>query len=751
MIDYRPVRLKTLTVGLLTMSALLVPNVCARAQQPPDPDGTGTDFFVTIAARMCDSYTDITANKSRNNIQESLRDLGPDTKYKEGDLVNPASELDMQPKCRPLTGWRFTLGTAIAPQVTGPWGALSVVSGPFPTDITTLDSIPDRDSQGRQTSASPPIEGATTIELSQGELDQSPSGNLWLQGGTPDDPVLDQPHPNEYGFGALRCATDNVNGDNVEYIQFPAGVRHVYCFAYYVVPPPTSGTIVIQKHVSTPANATQPFTFEGNISYTPDNTFTLDVNNGQDASMTFYRAATGPTNVAWRAAERVPAGWRLTGRECVTTKGSAWAPEPANGVSIRLVAGDTVTCTFTDEQIPPQGHLLITKRTVGGIGTFPITVSDSGGKPVLTTEATTTAPGEPATAKNTPVALDAGRYRVSETLPRATGGRWRAIAAYCNAQRERTRHLRTRRGGQRAREAQVEVEIAHNEGQVCRFENRFVPYGSIAILKATLGDTGSTGFIVTPVGHPAQQYLKTATTTAPGQPVRARGDSTRHLALGRYLIQETATVSNPLRDWQLLSVSCDGQLHPFTQGQVVVDLTRDDPDRVCGFVNGFAATPVPPIPPIPPLPPNPSNPAPKPELVIKKRALRPSVRLGRSAVYLITVRNTGTGAAHDVVVADRPGKNSQLVSAHPSQGTCDERTPITACKLGTIEAGKGATIRVRVRATGTPRMDNVAVVGSGALELALKNNVARASVRVRRAPGVVGCASAAGPLAHAAC
>ena len=72
----------------------------------------------------------------------------------------------------------------------------------------------------------------------------------------------------EYGFGALRCATDNVNGDNVEYIAFPTGSRHVFCFAYYVTPPPTSGTIVVRKEVSSPAGADQTFTFEGNVSYT---------------------------------------------------------------------------------------------------------------------------------------------------------------------------------------------------------------------------------------------------------------------------------------------------------------------------------------------------------------------------------------------------------------------------------------------------------------------------------------------------
>jgi hypothetical protein len=116
------------------------------------------------------------------------------------------------------------------------------------------------------------------------------------------------------------------------------------------------------------------------------------------------------------------------------------------------------------------------------------------------------------------------------------------------------------------------------------------------------------------------------------------------------------------------------------------------------------------------------------------------------------VTNTGPGIADDVVVADAPGKNGQLVSARPSQGTCDERTPIMTCRLGTIRVGGLATIRVRVRATAAPAMTNVAVVGSGTLDSLLSNNLASARVRVRDIGGVGGAACPARvPVAHAAC
>ena len=109
---------------------------------------------MTITARVCDAYTDIDANKARNNIQESLKDLGPDTPYSginASKNVNP--EIESRPpqdKCRPLSGWKFRLGTGIAgSKVTGPWGALSVVSSPYTNiELTTQPEIDERNDNG---------------------------------------------------------------------------------------------------------------------------------------------------------------------------------------------------------------------------------------------------------------------------------------------------------------------------------------------------------------------------------------------------------------------------------------------------------------------------------------------------------------------------------------------------------------------------------------------------------------------------
>jgi hypothetical protein len=66
--------------------------------------------LVTIAARVCPDYPDIRANRARNNIQESLKDLGEDTPYKAGEVVDASVEDRVQPNCQALENWHLTLG-----------------------------------------------------------------------------------------------------------------------------------------------------------------------------------------------------------------------------------------------------------------------------------------------------------------------------------------------------------------------------------------------------------------------------------------------------------------------------------------------------------------------------------------------------------------------------------------------------------------------------------------------------------------
>ena len=166
-------------------------------------DGEGTDQLVTIAARSCPSYEAISANLARNDIQESLQDLGPDTLYTSGEPISPAKEDEGQPTCTPLPDWQFTWGRGIGGAVQGSWGSLSYVSSPESPTARTALAVPALDEQGRPVPGAV-IRGATTVELSSDQADAAAGHNLWIQGGTVSDPVLDQVYPG--ATGSARCA-----------------------------------------------------------------------------------------------------------------------------------------------------------------------------------------------------------------------------------------------------------------------------------------------------------------------------------------------------------------------------------------------------------------------------------------------------------------------------------------------------------------------------------------------------------------
>ncbi len=174
--------------------------------------------------------------------------------------------------------------------------------------------MPLRNGIGQPTGAT--IYGATTIELTpeQREL-AAQSSKLWIQGGTQANPITDA---ETYAFGALRCATDNLNGDNVEWISYPPNSTHVFCFAYYVKPAPTSGTITVRKEVTLPPDTpAQKLHFTGNISYA-NNEFFLTAANDKPDSISFIRAG----GSVWNFTEQIPDLATLTAIDCTSQLGS---------------------------------------------------------------------------------------------------------------------------------------------------------------------------------------------------------------------------------------------------------------------------------------------------------------------------------------------------------------------------------------------------------------------------------------------
>lgn len=696
------------TLGVIALCAVawLCADVATAAAQ--GPDGEGTDRFVTFVARECPTYTDIMANRARNDIQESLADLGEDSVYVAGEPIDPTIEATEDPSCTPIDDWTFTLGTGIRTRaVTGPWGSLSIVTNPYSTSIVTQPSVPLRDEAGRPVEGEP-VEGAVTIELTPEQAARAAgSSSLWVQGGTTADPILDKQFPSTYGFGALRCSIDNLNGDNVEWISFPSGAEHVYCYAYYVKPPPTSGTITIRKQVAGVEGSTEQFAFGGNLSFNPGGVFNLKVTKGKAASQTFYRAA----GLTWNVDELVPDGWRLTDLTCQKPGASQVTTDLAAGsASILLAAGDNVLCTFTDAPKPATGQLFLRKLSLGGVGTFGFDVGPVGAAPTDEATATTTTRGVPVDATPSPLELAPGSYRIEERLPRTRGGRWRLVDASCGGL------PRSTTGGG------VDVEIAAGEGASCTFTNLFVPRGSIEVAKETRGGVGTAAFVISPAADPTRIYEQSATTTAEEVPVLARGDRTRPVPLGEYVIQEIEpeTVKG---EWTLARVVCNGSPVPQTQGRVTIRLTPEQPRVRCVFGDQFRATPGPPAPPPDPPGPNVVPGAGSADLVLSKVADRATAGVGERVTYRVRVQNRGDGAAEEVWVADRPGRGLVPESV---DSRCRQLRLLFYCRVGAIPAGGEAVLRftMRIGPNAPATVRNVAAVGSDAAEARVRNNVA---------------------------
>ncbi|HVW46630.1 MAG TPA: hypothetical protein VHA76_06235, partial [Solirubrobacterales bacterium] len=718
--------------GRLAMVLLLASSFAATSSAAWTASASAASgYFVTFAARDCPTYGDIYANKARNDIVESLEDLGPNTQYgSSGAPVGPGfEEIAPQTRCKPLVDWQFTLGTGYQTRaVSGKWGSLSKVTGPYSTAIVTQDSTPLLDSHGDPVGAQT-VAGAVTVKLTtQQAMQASKSSSLWAQGGTPTDPVLASrfgtPQAPDYGFGTMRCATDNVNGDNVEYVFFPSGTTHVFCYAYYVSPPPTSGTIVIHKRVvGAPADANPAFPFAGDLSFDP-NGFAL--RNGQ--SSTFYRAG-GET---WSVTEGAVADYRLRSVECTSTAGdgapgTSTAATDERTVAIALAAGDTVDCTFVNEWVPPTGSLTIAKITEGGIGSFDFLVSPSsgGGEPTSVT-ATTGRDGVPINAapESNLAELPPGTYTIAERKPVDAGGAWTLVGAECDGTAKDTRD--------------VTVTVVTGQNQTCTFTNKLAGAGSISLSKVTEGGTGTTEFVIETLSRQPLQFHQSATTTEPGVAADAvpagPEDDTGHLYLGTYRIVEQPPLSRAAGEWTLTSVNCDGVDVPFSDGSALVTLSRGAPHASCRFTNVLGARPPDPepgepgavIPPIPEQPPatpsDPETPGPGGSVEtppgpvggvagIEAEGDRPmpgsywadlSVvthphtaerQRGDRVVDVVAVRNDGPSDAEGVTVDYQAPKAAKLIEAVTPRGSCSTRLPST-CELGVLKPHQ--TVRLKM-------------------------------------------------------
>ena len=552
----------------------------ASAAVASDP----VSYQVTFVARVCPTYADIMANRARNNIQESLRDLGKDTVYQSGSPVRPSIEEPNNPNCSPLDDWQFRLGTGYTAK-TPANDYLSTVTGDYGQTIQVKPSVPELDSLGQDTGRT--IEDAVTVTLTAEQAQRAQQGNrLWTQGGLRTDPLMNTVFGDAYGFGALRCAIDDLNGDNVEWIGFPQGSRHVFCYHYAVTPPPDAGTIVVRKQLAAGSNAPATFRYVGNISYTPANDFFLSPqDDSTPVSASFVRAA----GDAWDFEEEPLDGYTLTDLTCVQTtgSGSTWTIAGAKA-TVRVGDGATVTCTYTNAEVAATtGFLQLSKVTYGGVGTFDYLIT-RGDSTTLTETATTTAEGEPVVVADTSAAAT-GTWSVRETLPAPTSrGAWSIDAVQCNG--ADVAFVETA-GPAGTTYVTAEKVIGAGEATDCLFVNRFTPGGELQLAKRTSGGTGSFAFPVVRADQIAEDGTITDLFSIYGVGVATAGTTTdadavagfatlTDLPVGEaeastYLVAELAPPDSPTASWRFRPVSC-------------TDLDTGDPVTVSGALGGRA-------------------------------------------------------------------------------------------------------------------------------------------------------------------
>jgi hypothetical protein len=543
-----------------------------------------------MVARYCPSYSDVFANRARNNIMESLNDLGPDSPYTNFTQVEPSIEDGLAPQtnCHPLTGWTFAFGTGIGSNAAGT--NLSYVTGTGTVadrQVTTQASVPLLNGTGQPTGQQ--IAGATTFTLTPTEVDLAARGSsYWVMGGTPSAPLNNQGA--QYGFAALRCATDNLNGDNVEYVSYPTNTTHVFCYAFYVQPPPHSATVTIQKQLSATQPSDETFDFNGSLSYNPGGAFSLTVPHGTTTAGTdFIRGESLAGDAPWTATEDIPDGYQLTGLLCTSTGGSSFTytgsnsgstvPGGHDGVAITLTAGDHVTCTFTDTLEPSQGELTTHVVMADGSAVPPGVLPDTFDYTVVnpsSSSSTVSNVVEAATQSGGTgvVTLTPGTWSITpQALPTHPGWSYSWVSTICDVNGTSTSYPA----------GEVTVTVPPGGDGSCAFTNELTPTGSLTVRFTTLGGTGTFGATIS--SSSGTTLNQSATTTSEGTAVAATGDSTDPL-LGAWSINPSIPPITAAGRWVLASTpSCDaGTATNVGDDQLDVNVgTTSTPDVTCDY------------------------------------------------------------------------------------------------------------------------------------------------------------------------
>lgn len=410
---------------LFMAGAALALGAAALTLAPPaTAQGTGTGFFVTLAARECPEYSDVMANLLRNDLQESLEDLGPDSTHGWGQPVGPGVESTISPNCTPLEDWTFTLGDGFGTRIDG----LTTVGEPAAVLNPTQASVPELDQDANPTGAhhafcyyyavdKPPLAGEIVVrkQLADGATD---SRAFNFTGNVTYDP--------DQKFNVDTWSGSGVGGP----------------FDYTGTDPVGTATTT---DPNTPVEAGTASGLSGNGTWTITQTMPPPTASGH---------------------------WTV---EMVQCNGTTVAAETTDTTAtITIPAGTTAQqCLFTNKY-HPDGSITVTKTTEGGAGTFSYTLTaentDAAAPDMAATEpavasVTTEKAGEP--ASTTVEGLATGRYTIVELeTDDPDGDHWDLTGATCDS------------GGDLEYGDGITLELTEDDPHVeCTFQNKLTHKG----------------------------------------------------------------------------------------------------------------------------------------------------------------------------------------------------------------------------------------------------------------------------------
>lgn len=525
-----------LCAAAVCLTAVLVPDRSAAADDPPAyATSIATRYQVTFAARVCPDFSHVMAPRNRDDRIESPLAPGQESEYTDGALVNPTLEARTSQGCDPLTGWRFTIGVGHERA-----GDLSTVTGMLDEKGPTLAEVPLLDNVGQPTGSA--IAGAVTASLTEEQLDYAARRQLWVQAGRPTDPLLGD---TTLTFGALRCAADGRSGANVQWLGFTSGIRHVFCFAYYVRDVGPTATIVIRARTTRPVGYPQSFSFATNFGYTPSKSFTLST-RGEAVEATFVRSlSANPHEVT----SSLPVRWRLSSLDCSSMKpGGIAAGTSATDVAmgkayLHLRADEIMTCVYIFEPPPVVPGLTVRIYAEGGSDTFGVTGTGATGSWSLTGMALGDGGATDMTGADLS-ALAPGTYTL--TIARLSNGGaagWTVTGANCSGVEI------TERGGV------ITVPVSAGAAVECVVRvSRSV--GGIQLKMATSRKVGTGAFAVAAMDSGGVEVSATATTVGPRAVAVATGEGLDSLGAGSYLITPVTPRTTSEGGWRLTTFDC---------------------------------------------------------------------------------------------------------------------------------------------------------------------------------------------------